>query len=118
VKALLTCVFDGSSLNAISESNHTLAFIYIFYKNVSLVDGIDSMLGLDRSEKILFALQDKESLLKYLANVPVELMPDVLAFPHYQLNIVYSTMRWWNMPMLYLYYRNYVKSEAKRKRFD
>jgi Ran GTPase-activating protein (RanGAP) involved in mRNA processing and transport len=31
VKALLTCVFDSSSLNAISESNHTLAFIYMFY---------------------------------------------------------------------------------------
>jgi Ran GTPase-activating protein (RanGAP) involved in mRNA processing and transport len=30
VKALLTCVFDGSSLNAISESNHILLSMNIF----------------------------------------------------------------------------------------
>jgi hypothetical protein len=118
VKALLTCVFDGSSLNAISESNHTLAFIYILYKNVSLVGGIDRMLGLERTEKILFALQDKESLLKYLANVPVELMPDVLAFSKHKLNIVYYTMRWWNMPMLYSYHHSCVKTDIKRRRVD
>jgi hypothetical protein len=100
VKALLTCVFDGSSLNAISESNHTSC--------------IDRLLQLDQTQRIMLALQDKDSLLKYLANVPVELMPEVMAFPlrqvdnqcehqHKQLNIVYSTMRWWNMPLLYSY---------------
>jgi hypothetical protein len=31
VKALLTCVFDGSSLNAISESNHNLEELSIFF---------------------------------------------------------------------------------------
>ena len=31
VKALLTCVFDGSSLNAISESNHTLESLMLFW---------------------------------------------------------------------------------------
>ena len=36
------------------------------------------MLKLDRTDKILFALQDKDSLMKYLANVPVELIPEVL----------------------------------------
>jgi hypothetical protein len=79
---------------------------------------------LDRTQKIMLALQDKDSLLHYLANVPVEIMPEVLAFPLRQvdnhslrkhLNIVYSTMRWWNMPMLYSYY-NFVKSDTKRKR--
>jgi hypothetical protein len=35
---------------------------------------------------------------------------------HKLLNIVFSTMRWWNMPMLYSY--NYVKSDTKRKRDD
>jgi hypothetical protein len=83
------------------------------------------MLKLDRTDKILFALQDKDSLLKYLANLPVELIPDVLAYPrrvvvrllHKKLNIVYSTMRWWNMPMLYSYL-NCVKSDGKRKRVD
>jgi hypothetical protein len=80
----------------------------------------------------MLALQDKDALLKYFANVPVELMPEVLAFPLQQvgdqfplrqvdkqcryLNLVYSTMRWWNMPMLYSYHDCFVKSDAKRKR--
>jgi hypothetical protein len=83
---------------------------------------------LDRIDKILLALQDKDSIIKDLANVPVGLMPEVLALPHQQvdnefqhryLNILYSTMRWWNMPMLYLYYHDgCVKSDTKRKRDD
>ena len=37
---------------------------------------------------------------------------------HYKhLNIVYSTLRWWNMPMLYSYHHDCsVKSDSKRKR--
>jgi hypothetical protein len=125
VKALLTCVFDSSSLNAISESNHTLSTIEIVH--CRYVNGfIDRLLELNQTQKIIFALQDKDSLLQYLANVPIELIPDVLAFPlrriddeheHEHLNIVYSTMRWWNMPLLYSYY-DCVKSDTKRKRDD
>jgi Ran GTPase-activating protein (RanGAP) involved in mRNA processing and transport len=124
VKALLTCVFDSSSLNAISESNHTLTEIDIIPRHVdNLAGSIDRLLSMDRTQKILLALQDKDSLLQYLANVPVELIPEVLAFSqregnscqHKQLNVVYSTMRWWNMPMLYSYH-NYAKSATKRKR--
>ena len=128
MKALLKCVFDSSSLNAISESNHTLVGMYIFSQmvNESLRDCIDRLLELDRTQNIILALNGKDSLLKYLTNVPVELIPDVLAFPlrwiddehqHEHLNIVYSTMRWWNMPMLYSYL-NCVKSDGKRKRVD
>ena len=125
VKALLTCVFDSSSLNAISESNHTLCRMIVFFEeNDRLQDCIDRMLELGQTDKIVLALQDKDSLLKYLANVPVELIPDVLAFPlrqvddrrqHEYLNILYSTMRWWNMPMLYAYH-NCVNPAAKRYR--
>jgi hypothetical protein len=139
VKALLNCVFDSLSLNAISKSNHTLVGMNIFHEesNMNLQHCIGGLLELDRAQKILLALQDKDSLLKYLANVPVELIPEVLAFhlrhvndpqrytPFYQrqrrhrrhLNVVYSTMRWWNMPMLYSYH-HCVKSDAKRKRED
>jgi hypothetical protein len=126
VKAVLTCVFDSSSLNAISESNHTLGGMNMFLKgnhesNDRFQDCIEYLLLLNRMQKIFLALQDKDSLLKYLANVPVELMPEVLAFPYYQqldyVNIVYSTMRWWNMPMLYSY-QCCAKSDAKRKRVD
>ena len=125
VKSLLTCVFDSSSLNVISESNHKLKHLVLFwyYDNDKLNYYTDTLLWLDSTQKILLALQDKDSLLKYLANVPVELMPEVLAFSqqdgnsrqHRYLNIVYSTMRWWNMPLLYSYH-NCVKSDTKRKR--
>jgi hypothetical protein len=85
---------------------------YTSNKDVFMVC-IEKLLGLDQFQKIALALQDKDFLLKYLANVPVKLMPEVLAFPHGRiadehkhkhLNIVYSTMRWWNMPLLYSYY--------------
>ena len=131
VKAVLTCVFDSSSLNAISESNHTLGGMDMFLKGNNetsdrLQHCIDRMLELGQTDKILLALRDKDSLLQYLANVPVELIPEVLAFFHghvvdehqqEHLNIVYSTMRWWNMPTLYSYH-SCVKSDTKRKRDD
>jgi len=132
VKALLNCVFDSSSLNAISESNHTLIYMYLFPDlnlfpeggNKSLRGCVDRLLELDCTQKILLALRDKESLLKYLANVPVDFIPEVLAFPlrrvdtqhrYNNLNLLYSIMRWWNMPMLYSYHCC-VKSDTKRKR--
>jgi hypothetical protein len=123
VKALLKCVFDSSSLNAISESNHALAGMELFDDMKShcsrLVQGcIDNLLRLTRIQKIILALNDKDSLLQYLANLPLNLIPEVLAFSQAhgcQLNAMYSTMRWWNMPLLYSYY-SYVKSDTKRKR--
>ena len=123
VKALLTCVLDSSSLNAISESNHTLNQLIIFSRGSRLYGCIDRLLELDQFQKIVLVLQDKDSLLKYLANIPVELIPDVLTFPqrvddqplNKHLNIFFSTMRWWNMPLLYSYYKC-VKSDTKRKR--
>jgi hypothetical protein len=129
VKALLTCVFDGSSLNAISDSNHSLQQLFFYewqdpttpprlhvygqettiYSSHSLEDCIDKLLKLDRAQKMMLALQDKDSLVQYLANVPLELIPEVLEFTRWvddqplnkHLNIFYSIMRWWNMPMLY-----------------
>jgi hypothetical protein len=92
---------------------------------------------LDRTDKVLLALLDKESLREYLSGVPIEFMPEVLAFlqrnymiipalqrstsfhlgmtPSHTLNMVYSCMRWWNMPSLYSFYGN-VSSGIKRKR--
>ena len=128
VKALLNCVFDSSSLNAISESNCTLVRMNIFSsyndlesKNFDNCILENAWVGLGRQNIACHARQGI-SLLKYLANVPAELIPEVLRFPqrvvnqpqHKNLNIVYSTMRWWNMPMLYSYH-NCVKSDGKRK---
>jgi hypothetical protein len=130
VKALLTCVFDASSLNAISESNHILVGMNFFddknplsHELQRLQCCIDRLLQLDRTQKICLALQDKDSLLQYLVNVPAELIPEVLALSqrgnnqrqHRNLNILYSAMRWWNMPMLYSY-DMFVKSDTKRRR--
>jgi hypothetical protein len=129
VKALLTCIFDSSSLNSLSKSNHNLEELMLFWysgQKGKMDYYIDRLLEMDRTQKIVLALQDKDSLLQYLANVPVELIPEVLAFPlrkvdhqreHRHLSIVYSTMRWWNMPLLYSYH-NGVKSDTKRKRVD
>ena len=66
VKALLNCVFDGSTLNAISESNNTLTRINMYYGHNRLADCIDSLLEMNRTQKILLALQDKDSLLNIL----------------------------------------------------
>ena len=117
--------FDSSSLNATSESNHKLENLSIFSEwDDNLANCIHKILELDRTEKILFVMQDKDNLLQYLSNVSVELIPEVLAFfrrrvvdehQHKHLNIVYSTMRWWNMPLLYSYH-NCVKFDTKRKR--
>jgi hypothetical protein len=65
VKALLTCIFDSSSLNAIAESNHTLARIIFFTNtrsythvhNNDLVGCINRMFDLDKTQKLLIALQ-------------------------------------------------------------
>ena len=134
VKALLTSVFDNSSLNAIAESNHCM-FSYSFdmgdfifsdkdSDNSSSYDFcscIDGLLHFDRKQKILLALQDKKSLLNYLADAPVKLMPDVLAFPlpravdkcqRKRLNVAYSIMRWWNMPLLYSYKTQHRKARS------
>jgi hypothetical protein len=136
VKALMTCVCDVSSLNAISESNHTLS-MYMF-KNANYFQGgqdyddncrigqcirMNQVTLLSRIQKLFIVLEDKEALLKYLADVPVELMPEVLEFFHgrtgnyHSLNRIYATMRWWNMPALFSYHRR-AKSDTKRKRDD
>jgi hypothetical protein len=125
VKALLSCVFDSSSLNAISESNHSLKSLWLFLPDHHLLQDCNRLLELDWTEKIVLALQDMDSLLQYLAIVPVELIPEVLAFPlrqvgnerqHRHLSIVYSTMRWWNMPMLYSYHKLCGATMPDRKR--
>jgi Ran GTPase-activating protein (RanGAP) involved in mRNA processing and transport len=83
VKALLNCVFESSSLNAISASNHTMVGMNIFLvaSGHNLEGCIEKMLVLDRTQKVMLALQDQDFQLQYLANIPVKLMPEVLAFP-------------------------------------
>jgi Ran GTPase-activating protein (RanGAP) involved in mRNA processing and transport len=114
VKTLLMCFFDSSSLNAISGSNHTLNQLIMMCWTSNIVSQklngyVRKLLELGKIDKIFLAMQDKDFLLKCLANVPVELIPEVLEFTRWvddqplnkHLNIFYSIMRWWNMPLLY-----------------
>jgi len=109
VKALFSSIFDSSSLNAIADSNHALIIDVIrddYFHRMSkfncMNDGEWPM-----PDKLLIAMHDKDSLLEYLANVPVELMPRVLNFVQMDrdevmsLSMVYVSMRYWNMPSLY-----------------
>jgi hypothetical protein len=123
VKTLIASLFDGTSLNAISDSNHTCKLYFFDYDNP--IQELLSLLNneLDRTGKILIALHDKESFLEYLADVPVEFMLDVLAFIQRErdqslsISMMYVAMRWWNMPLLYSYHWC-VSSNEKRKRND
>ena len=155
VKTLFASLFDVSSLNTISESNHVCK-LYVFNSSANFqtlssaiqdLDLLDSGIGqtlfsainqdLDRHSKILLALHDKESFLEHLTDVPVELMPAVLAFLQREMNKdlfgggargseriraqsmnkVYFAMRWWNMPLLYSFHRC-VSSGTKRNRIE
>ena len=76
---------------------------------------------LSRTKKLLIALHDKNSLLRYLANMPVQLMPEVMEFLQLEddlrkrMSMMYCLMRWWNMPTLYSYNRTCSLSTKKRK---
>jgi hypothetical protein len=136
IKALIKSVYDCSSLNAIFESNHTLRELYLFQNsslefksNMFRKSGcarvarfcLEELIKLSRTKKLLIALHDKDSLLKYLAAMPVELMPEVLAFLQLEDNLrkrmsmMYFLMRWWNMPALYSFNRTCSLSTKKRK---
>jgi hypothetical protein len=120
-KVLITSLFDGTSLNAISDSNYTCELDVFNYDNPiqELLSSLNEKM--DRTSKILIALHDKESLLEYLADVPLGLMPNVLAFIEKErdqtlsMSMMYVAMRWWNMPLLYSYHCC-VSSNTKRKR--
>jgi len=127
VKALFSSLYDSSSLNSISESesNHTCELdLFDNKKSAPIQQMLTSLKYLDRTSKILIALHDKESLLKYLADVPVELMPDVMAFIQewewdqiQSMSMMYAAMRWWNMPSLYSFLRCDT-TNTKRKRVN
>jgi len=129
IRAIFSCVFDHTSLNAIYKSNHTCS---IFALDLFSLGSINS--ELNRTDKLLLAIQDKDSLLGYLANVPVELMPHVLAClarfweresdamtnqEHGKIlsrSMVYVAMRWWNMLSLYSYYNSSGKVNTPTKK--
>jgi hypothetical protein len=136
IKALIKSIYDCSSLNAIFESNHTLGGLYLFQKSSHVLSYdkfrgdscarvarfcLERLIKLNRTKKLLIALHDKDSLLRYLAHMPMQLMPEVLEFLQLENNLrkrmsmMYCLMRWWNMPTLYSFNRTCSLSTKKRK---
>jgi hypothetical protein len=82
---------------------------------------LKGVIKLSRTKKLLIALHHKDSLLRYLALMPVQLMPEVMEFLQLENNLqkrmsmMYCLMRYWNMPTLYSYNRTCSLSTKKRK---
>ncbi len=125
VKVLFASLVDKTSLNAISNSNHTCR-LHVFDNIVTEVarDIHCNLFSLNvnltcRSKKLI-ALHEKESLLKYLADVPVGLMPDELAFVQRErdhiksMGMIFAAMRWCNMPSLDSFHHCVLSSKRKR----
>jgi hypothetical protein len=128
IRALFSCVFDHTSLNTIYKSNHTCSIFALGLGWTSINS------ELNRTDKLLLAIQNRDSLLGYLANVPVELMPHLLACldrfweresdamtnqEHGKIlsrSMVYVAMRWWNMLSLYSYYNSSGKVNTPTKK--
>ncbi|KAL9187503.1 hypothetical protein ACHAXT_001606 [Thalassiosira profunda] len=120
-KSLMSAIFDASSLNSIAESNHTCNLRLFSIGPQTLLSRIN--FEFDRKKKVLVALQSKsDALLRYLMDVPVELMPRVLEFVQAEsnarkrANTMYAIARFWEMPSLYSYHRLGAKPSSKRKR--
>ena len=118
VKAIFKAVFDPSSMNAISESNHECVLNLFYVYEPIQIDYLDVINNEGRAEERMYKMMtalghSKESLLHYLSDVPLEFMPNVLALvqaqtssskgqdKNKQFGIVYTIMRWWEMPSLY-----------------
>ena len=106
--ALHLAVNNLSSLNALHDSNHTCSFQVGEEDNCQLsVINLCRDPELNRKIKILKALKD----IKYLEDVPIGIMPRVLAFlqgigevdgtKYNGVDQLFQVMCGWNMPLLY-----------------
>lgn len=129
VKVLFKAIFDSSSLNLIHHSNH-----YCHVHMLSSGDMRNHIESLNtehweeaRRAKMEAALgwcaQRRVLLLRYVENVPVELIPNVIAFIQAYIDeedfadAIFSIMRWWNMPSLYMHYSSVSTRPKKRQRW-
>mmetsp|Transcript_20541 Transcript_20541/g.44584 ORF Transcript_20541/g.44584 Transcript_20541/m.44584 type:complete len:474 (+) Transcript_20541:78-1499(+) len=125
IKSLLNSVFDPTSLDSIAESNHRCT-LSLFPMSSDIRDHVEMINtpGLSyleiRKRKLLIALSERDSLLGYIEDVSVELMPAVLGLileaenGNNQINMVYAILRWWSMPSLFSFHQS---ATAKRKRY-
>mmetsp|Transcript_3704 Transcript_3704/g.9408 ORF Transcript_3704/g.9408 Transcript_3704/m.9408 type:complete len:500 (-) Transcript_3704:365-1864(-) len=128
VKAMFKAVFDSSSMNTISESNHGCSLS--LFSTTEPIQGkyLDFINCKDRSveriTKMMTALfHSRESLLRHLSITLLEFMPHVISLIQGSegnelkpLDKVYAIMRWWDMPSLYTCRRSCFPPESDKKR--
>jgi len=125
IKSLIKAVYDPTSLNSISESNHKcLLYVLPPEESTTIQSHICriKLANYGRIGKVLLALHNKESMLHYLdEKFPVELMPEVLAFVQKEpdrkkvRNMMYHFLRYCP-PSLYSFRGALSSSSKKRKR--
>ena len=98
VKTLLTCIFDSLSLNAISESNHTMTRVHMFHGHN------DNLAQFDRMQKIMVALQDKDrsqvATSAFLSTCPIRIWMESKRFWNH--TFLQMTNEWGNHSFLLL----------------
>lgn len=114
VKEMFSSMFDSTTLDTIYSSNHFCQVNLFSVADRSLYDHVGFLNAEDwesaRKTKMKVALEySRESLLQYTELIPVELMHIVIEFilvmseESNRADMVYTIMRWWNMPSLYTY---------------
>ena len=125
IKSLIKSVFDSACLNSVAESNHRCK-LYLFPLSSDIQDHVEMINDTGNSyierkkRKLLIALRESDSLIGYLEDVPVELVPEVMGFildeenVKKRISMIYEIMK---MPSLYSYHRQSCsRAVAKRKR--
>ena len=125
IKSLIKAVYDPTSLNSISESNHKCLLYLLQLEESTTIQSYISRIRLanyGRIGKVLLALHSKQSMLHYLdEKFPVELMPEVFAFVQKEpnrgkvRNMMYNFLRYCP-PSLYSFRGALLSSSKKRKR--
>ena len=126
VKSLFTAIFDSSSMNAIYASNHSCD-LSLFSAEDPLSTHIGSLNAgsedSNRTRKANMALlHSTDSLLCYIADTKLELMPFVISLVQRRadrmkrIDMVYCIMRYWEMPSLYSCQCRGPSSQKRKRR--
>ena len=129
VKSFFTAIFDSSSMNAIYASNHSCD-LSLFSAEDPLSTHIGSLNAgsedSNRTRKANMALlHSTDSLLCYIADTKLELMPFVISLVQRKadgmkrIDMVHCIMRYWEMPSLYsCQCREPTSQKRKRRRTE
>lgn len=137
-RALLSAIFDNSSLNSVYESNHTCELNFDglnnLHQEMMLINNFTDA-ETNRKRKIVTALHDAtddNSYFNVSDDVPIEFMPDVLELMQYGVrkyrnssllynqcfNLMFGVLRIWKMPLLYSFLKGDSSLVIPRGRKD